>query len=746
MEYAQGPPQPRHRYFVKYFAIATAIFLFAASCVAQTPTAGPEVPGVQENDKGKDKDADNPALLAEFGQLMKKLRDGVHLPAARSQSRLLPLLPEETVFYSGLPNYGEASHQVLTIVQQELKENADLRAWFEKGQWGEAWPKVEDTLEKIYQLSQYLGDELAVSGATKGSGKDPSVLILAEVRKPGLKEFLQTMAKDLAAKTQPSTPVRIMDMAELAAAKDASGNQQLVILLRPDFVVAAFDIATLRSFNARLESKSEEFASTPFAQRLLQEYEGGTTVVAGADLQTILKQMPSGNAASQKTFQRSGFADMKYLIWEHKNVEGQAASQMELSFTGPRHGAAAWMLAPGPMGSLDFVSPKAVAALAVLLKNPAEIFDDVKEMATASDPNAFRGIEQMEQGMKLSLRNDVLARLTGEIAFELEKLPQPDAEWKAILRVNDPERLQAALTTLLSMAPVNPQQSEEDGITYHTLQVPSGQKPMEIGYAFVDGYLVVGSSRATVAEGVRLHRSGEALDKSKKFSDASLPGHLSEVSGLFYEDPMAMAALNLQRLSPQMVESFSKMTADATPVVVGAYGEESALREASRSGGVDVGVILVAAAVAIPNLLRARMAANESSAVATMRTLNTAQIIYSNTYPPRGFARDLATLGPDPRAPATPSADHASVIDATLGNPSCSAGTWCTKDGYQFTIKATCVNRRCNGYVVVGAPVSGSTGLRSFCSTSDAVVRYKAGSLLTASLTAAACRTWAPLQ
>ena len=69
-----------------------------------------------------------------------------------------------------------------------------------------------------------------------------------------------------------------------------------------------------------------------------------------------------------------------------------------------------------------------------------------------------------------------------------------------------------------------------------------------------------------------------------------------------------------------------------------------------------VAIILIIAAIAIPNLLRARMAANESSAVASIRTINTGVVTYNSTYPTVGFAASLTVLGGV--APCTPSFDH----------------------------------------------------------------------------------------
>ena len=87
-----------------------------------------------------------------------------------------------------------------------------------------------------------------------------------------------------------------------------------------------------------------------------------------------------------------------------------------------------------------------------------------------------------------------------------------------------------------------------------------------------------------------------------------------------------------------------------------------------------VAIILIIAAIAIPNLLRARIAANESSAVASVRTLNTAQISYNSAYPTVGFASTLGALSGTSCTP--PSSTGACLIDTTLA-----AGT---KSGYTF--------------------------------------------------------------
>src|SRR5439155_6969284 len=230
---------------------------------------------------------------------------------------------------------------------------------------------------------------------------------------------------------------------------------------------------------------------------------------------------------------------------------------------------------------------------------------------------------------------------------------------------------------------------------------------------------------------------------SKRFLSAMPPGHSSQASALLYEDPVAMAALKMGQLSPEIAGSFSHLAGQGTPADIAAYADETAIRGASASNGVDAGVILVGTAIAIPNLLRARTSANEASAVGSIRTLVTAEVAYSATYHEKGYARDLATLGNGPGE--IHSAEHAGLIEPTLGNPTCTVGKWCVKSRYRFTLASVCKARHCEEFVAVGTPVSTNTGAKSFCSTSDGVVRSRIGAVLNVPLSATECQRWTPL-
>src|SRR5947209_5821827 len=143
------------------------------------------------------------------------------------------------------------------------------------------------------------------------------------------------------------------------------------------------------------------------------------------------------------------------------------------------------------MNSLDFASPKAILTSTLVLKNWAEIFDDIQALATYANPNAWASINQMQQAMNLNIKNDLLSHFEGEITLELDSLEQPSPAWKAILRVNHPEALQKTLNKLLASGPFTAEQFDEGGVQYHALHIPSAAKPVKIVYAVVDGYLVV---------------------------------------------------------------------------------------------------------------------------------------------------------------------------------------------------------------------------------------------------------------
>jgi type IV pilus assembly protein PilA len=134
-----------------------------------------------------------------------------------------------------------------------------------------------------------------------------------------------------------------------------------------------------------------------------------------------------------------------------------------------------------------------------------------------------------------------------------------------------------------------------------------------------------------------------------------------------------------------------------------------------------VAIILIIAAIAIPNLLRARMSAHEASAVASLRAINSAQISYNSAYPTVGYAASLAELGGTSCSP--PTTASACLIDTQLASG--------TKSGYLFTMSGATGTPNAAYQIRADPQVPNQTGIRYFCSFADGVIRFGSSSLTT---------------
>jgi type IV pilus assembly protein PilA len=155
-----------------------------------------------------------------------------------------------------------------------------------------------------------------------------------------------------------------------------------------------------------------------------------------------------------------------------------------------------------------------------------------------------------------------------------------------------------------------------------------------------------------------------------------------------------------------------------------------------------VAIILIIAAIAIPNLLRARMSANDSAAAASTRTITTGEVAYFDAYPGLGFAPDLPTLGGV--SPCTASVTTGCLIDNYLATNGGGAG----KSGYNFnaTGSASGASLIDDQYYVTATPLSAQYGTRSLCAIQDAVLRIQPAGTITLVGGYSACTALLPMQ
>ncbi|MGZ4827787.1 MAG: type II secretion system protein [Terriglobales bacterium] len=140
-----------------------------------------------------------------------------------------------------------------------------------------------------------------------------------------------------------------------------------------------------------------------------------------------------------------------------------------------------------------------------------------------------------------------------------------------------------------------------------------------------------------------------------------------------------------------------------------------------------VAIILTIAAIAIPSLLRSRIAADEASAVASIRAITTAEHAYAQMFPNLGYTCTLSDLGaPAAGQPIGPTA-AGGILDSVLV-----AGV---KQGYTLSL-SSCTGSPKSTYSSVAIPVTpGTTGVRSFCSDASGTIWFASDG------TAATCQT-----
>lgn len=131
---------------------------------------------------------------------------------------------------------------------------------------------------------------------------------------------------------------------------------------------------------------------------------------------------------------------------------------------------------------------------------------------------------------------------------------------------------------------------------------------------------------------------------------------------------------------------------------------------------VVVMVILIIAAIAIPNLIHGKMRANEAAAVASVKTIHTAETLYFNTYPEVGYSPSLVNLGSHGTTCEKPTSTSACIImDESL--------TSGLKNGYVFDIVGD-GNKPTTGYTVNASPESTVSGRCTVSSTQSGEVHF----------------------
>lgn len=535
------------------------------------------------------------ALLKEFTALRKQLEQ-VHMPDLRYASRLLDVAPANTAFFASIPNIGKTLADAHQIFRSRVQDSPVLREWWDQKMEGaQGGQRFDQMIQEVRAASDFLGDEIALAASMDENGHMTAPVLMAEVKRPGLREFMQSELTRLGVDQSQLK----LDFAGSAAEIDQPGKSERLILLTADFVAVSQDKAALKQVAEALEGGSG-FSGTPYYGRIRQAYRDGAGILVSADLEHILTRDPKAKAPGAAY----SLGGVNQMLLEQKEVQGQTNTRATFSFAGERKGIASWLARPASINALDFISPEASALGAFALKSPGTIVDDFIVIASRNDPNFLAKLAESESKVGISLRDDLAATLGAEIAFALDGPAFPIPSWKLIVEVYDAARLQSSLQRLVDaagaqeaaqgQAPLKLTQEAVNGRIYYRISSPLLAKIGDINYTFTDGYMVAGPSRALVDQSLSYRANHTGISYSSRFASLIPSDRYANFSGVLYHDLGATLGVLVDSISasanltPEQRKAIQGITGDMKPMLVGVYAEDDRVVVATTSNAISL--------------------------------------------------------------------------------------------------------------------------------------------------------------
>jgi hypothetical protein len=307
----------------------------------------------------------------------------------------------------------------------------------------------------------------------------------------------------------------------------------------------------------------------------------------------------------ESALEQLGILNLKYFVLDQTNAEGKTHTQATVSFTEAERGIPSWLAAPGPMGSLEYISPDANVVAGFVVKDPVKLVDDLLGIIETVSPDLRKNLDKQQAERGVDIRRDIAAPLGGEFAFAIDGPILPTPSWKMVFEVHDSAHLQQALERIVSE--INHEavkfgksglvwtQTDIGGRTYYT--VKSADFGVEINYTYVNGYMVMGPSQAMVERSVRNQEQGYVLSRSARFT-AGLPADgNTNFSAIFYHNlaplvqPFAERIANSAGNLPQeQQQAIKAMAADMPPTLAYAYARGDSITFAANTDGGPFGL------------------------------------------------------------------------------------------------------------------------------------------------------------
>jgi hypothetical protein len=566
-----------------------------------TTNAAIETIPVKEEVAWSSKAAKYAQTLDALASLNKEL-NAVAQPDVRYSTRLLDMMPENTVLYAAVPNLAATIVESNRIIEEKIQQNPALRDWFQS----QRDPGMNNAIGAIRDFGDQLGDEIAVGAGMDEKGEPVSPIVLAELKNPaGFRTFFDAEVQKLNSGAKSRPEVRWIDDPRTAQADAVTAKNGVYVWINGDVLVASPKLDQLQRI---ANAPQSSFASSAFRNRIADVYRDGAGLVVAADLEKILTHVKSfdkgkdtANAAKhEQALNQLGVMNLNSFVLDQKKTDGKTHTRAVLSYDQVNHGVTSWLAQPGPMGSLDYISPDANLVAGFVIKNPTAVVDDLLGVVNSVCPDLNKHLDDLEKNHGLNLRNDIAAPLGGEYAFAIDGPILPTPSWKLVVQVNDPAHLQQTFERVVTE--VNKQAAKEgkkglewdradmSGRTFYTLR--SADFGFEVNYVFANGYMIAGPSRALVQQALNYHDSGTTLKSSAKFT-AGLPadGQVNFSAFVYHNiaslvQPFAKAGSSL----PSGPQKALAMAATMEPTLAYVYAYSDHIEVAANTEGGPFGL------------------------------------------------------------------------------------------------------------------------------------------------------------
>ena len=520
----------------------------------------------------------------------------------RFDSKLVPMLPAGTLFCAAAPNVtGELAAAGEDLLQR-VQANPDLKQWLDR-QRAESpqAPDMAEVVGRFHELVSLLGDELVLAGFNDDGGTRGHFVLLAETSdEAGLRSAIRENLQRIAGGTGHEVPVVLVDGASVIP---APATPALYVLVQGGFAAATDSPAEVARLAGMTVGARSEFTSTPLYAQLAGCYREGATWLLAADLQRVAAAAHHGaeGERGQEIADRLGLSDAQSFVVELKRIASQAQLRASLGFTHERRGVPAWLGAPGPMGSLAYVSPNAYAAACFMVKEPRAIADELIESLRTSDPEGLGKLADFEHRVGISLRDDLAASLGGELMFAVDGPLLPTTSWTIAALLENQAPFQASVEALIGEANrmlvaegrlgVAITSTEEQDRTFYTVAAGEAGVPA-LHYTFDNGYWVAAASRALLLDALRTRQSGVTLVASTEFRKALPVDAQEQYSAIMYvnvrslADTLSSVMPGSSEQAPAALAEIRGMLAGASTMALCLTGEPN--RIVMTSTGLDI--------------------------------------------------------------------------------------------------------------------------------------------------------------